>query len=151
MPKAGFIYELDSHGNVKNVIVDGRTLTSDEDNSHFSSQFGGIGFAFTTNEYGIVVRRVYENTPAQTAGIVPGDIILSVNGTLLRGLSLPEASKGLRGGPGSTAELRILRSGQTTPIMITVVREIIRAPLKGYEEVEHSGVPTRRKRRADAP
>ena len=149
MPKADIIYVLDSRGNVKNIIVDGRVLTPTEQSQH-DTRSGGIGFVFATNELGIVVGRVYENTPAHTAGIVPGDIVLSVDGTLLRGLSLKEAVNNLRGLPGSTAELSILRSGQTNPIPVTVVREIIRAPKNGNEEVEQ-GVPGYRRQSAPQP
>lgn len=127
MPKAEFVHELDSHGNVTNVIVDGRHLTPGERDRHLSG-FGGIGTVITTNEQGIIVQRVLDKTPAQSAGVLAGDMILSVDGTSLRGLSLSDAVKALRGLPGSIAHLIILRSGQTSQIPFSVVREIIRVP-----------------------
>ena len=132
------IHEMDANGNVTNAIVDGKVLTPEELYRHLSA-FGEIGTVITTNDKGILVISVIEGTPAQSAGIVAGDTILSVNGTPLRNLSLSESAKALRGYPGTIAQLTIQSSGETGHRSISVIRDIIRLEEKNPEEVEQGG------------
>ena len=132
------IHEMDANGNVTNAIVDGKILTPEELYRHLSD-FGEIGTVITTNDKGILVISVIEGTPAQSAGIVAGDTILSVNGTPLRNLSLSESAKVLRGYPGTIAQLTIHSLGETDHRSVSVTRDIIRLKEKNPKEVEQGG------------
>lgn len=67
----------------------------------------------------------YEGKPAQRAGVQAGDRILSVDGKSTRGLSVSEVSNNLRGVPGTTVVLEILREGIEKPFKVEIVREDI--------------------------
>ena len=67
----------------------------------------------------------YEGKPAQRAGILAGDRILSVDGKSTKGLTVSEVSNNLRGIPGTTVVLEIEREGIDKPFKVSVVREDI--------------------------
>ncbi|WP_425262683.1 S41 family peptidase [Paenibacillus thermotolerans] len=92
---------------------------------HIHSSFSGIGAEVTLQDGNVVVVTPQRNTPAERAGILPGDIILSVNGEALQGLDLHDAVEKIRGPKGTQAKLRVLRKGSAEPIDIIVVRDEI--------------------------
>ena len=67
----------------------------------------------------------YEGKPAQRAGILAGDRILSVDGKSTMGLTVSEVSNNLRGEPGTTVVLEIEREGVEKPFKVSIVREDI--------------------------
>jgi len=73
--------------------------------------FGGVGIELIVWNAQLRVSRVLPNTPASTAGIVPGDIILAINGNASTTMSVDQAAQSLRGDPGTAVTLRINRSG----------------------------------------
>lgn len=68
----------------------------------------------------------YEGKPAQRAGILAGDRILSVDGVSTKGQTVSEVSNNLRGVPGTTVVLEIEREGVKKPFKVEIVREDIR-------------------------
>lgn len=89
------------------------------------STFQGIGAEVSMEDAKLTVVSPIKGSPAEKAGIMPGDVILSVNGDKLDGLKLNEAVMKIRGPKGTQAKLEILRKGETDPVKIIVVRDNI--------------------------
>lgn len=87
---------------------------------------GGIGIELATSgDNGIRVVRPIEGGPAARAGVVRGDLIATVNDTDVRGRSLMEVIRMLRGALGSSATITIVRTGQPEPMRFTLKRELV--------------------------
>src|SRR3546814_15859618 len=75
------------------------------------------------------------DTPADRAGIKAGDYITHIDGQLIFGMTLDEAVTQMRGRPGTTIEITVVREGQDKPMEMTITREIIDLkPVKRSEE-----------------
>ena len=92
----------------------------------FSGQFSGIGAEVSTRNGRIMIHAPMPDTPAEEAGLRPGDIILSIDGTSTDGLSLGEAVALVRGEAGTPVELLVLHQDGGEPVTITIVRDNIR-------------------------
>lgn len=77
----------------------------------------------------------YEGKPAQRAGILAGDRILTIDGKTTQGLSVSEVSNNLRGEPGTTVVLEIEREGVDKPFKVSIVREDIHLEPVSYATV----------------
>jgi len=66
-----------------------------------------------------------DGTPAQEAGIQAGDLIIKMDGTPIKGMSLEEAVKEMRGEPGTTINLTIRRENESAPIEVEIKRAVI--------------------------
>jgi carboxyl-terminal processing protease len=77
-----------------------------------------------------------DESPAARAGIQAGDLIIKLDDTPARDVTLGDTSDLLRGEPGTSITLTIMREGQPEPLEITVTREIIRARSARYRELE---------------
>ncbi len=91
-----------------------------------TGRFGGIGLEVTDSGGLLQVVSPIDGTPAADAGIKPGDLITAVDGKTVEGLSLTQAVKEMRGAPNTKLRLTIKRDGQTQPLELTLVRQIIR-------------------------
>ena len=90
-------------------------------------EFGGLGIEVGMDDAGLVkVISPIEDTPADRAGIKSGDLIFKLDDTLVKGLSLSDAVKRMRGKPKTQIKLSILRKGEAKPIEITLTREVIK-------------------------
>jgi L-aminopeptidase/D-esterase-like protein len=85
---------------------------------------GGLGLDTRIQDGGVKVSPI-EGLPAARAGVLAGDTVTHVNAAPLKGLSLSPVLDRMRGAPGSTAILTIVRNGQDQPVDIAVVREPI--------------------------
>ncbi len=88
-------------------------------------EFGGLGIEVGMEEGFVKVITPIDDTPAQKAGVMAGDLIIKLDSTPVKGLSLGEAVKLMRGKAGSNIVLTILRKGTDKPLEITVKRAII--------------------------
>jgi len=88
-------------------------------------EFGGLGLEVTSDQGLVKVISPIDDTPAARAGMKAGDLILSLDGKSVEGLSLNDAVDRMRGPAGSTITLNIKREHIDKPIDVTMTREII--------------------------
>ncbi|MBI2559737.1 MAG: PDZ domain-containing protein, partial [Planctomycetes bacterium] len=93
-----------------------------------SGRFGGLGMVVGVRELSLTVISPIEGTPAYKAGMKAGDKILEIDGESTVNMTLFEAVNKLRGEPGSSVSLSVLRDKWTEPQTIILKREIIAIP-----------------------
>ncbi len=91
----------------------------------FDGQFEGIGATVGIFEGQLIIQTPLPNSPALDAGILPGDLVLSVDGENLTGMTLTEAVLIVRGPKGSSVVLEVVHLGEREPQEITIVRDNI--------------------------
>ncbi len=89
-------------------------------------EFGGLGIEVGMEDGLVKVISPIEDTPAFNAGIKSGDLIIKLDDTLVKGLTLNEAVKRMRGKPGSSITLTIVRKNEMKPLQISVTRAVIK-------------------------
>lgn len=89
-------------------------------------QFGGLGIEVSMEDGLIRVIAPIDGTPAERAGIEPGDLIIRLDGKPVKGMSLQEAVENMRGEPGTSIVLTVVRDTDDRPIEVTIERDIIR-------------------------
>lgn len=89
-----------------------------------SGEFGGLGIEVGRQDGYIRVISPIDDSPADRAGILPGDLIIEIDNKPLREMSPDEAANMMRGEPGSSVTVTIAREGQE-PFDLTIVREVI--------------------------
>jgi carboxyl-terminal processing protease len=95
--------------------------------------FAGIGATMANKDGKLTVTKVIPNTPAQTAGLKVGDIVLRIDGTSTDGQTVDSAVAKIRGPVGSHVKLTLLRNGQN--VDVDLVRAIITIPSVRSKEV----------------
>ena len=91
-----------------------------------SGQFGGLGIEVGMEDGFVKVIAPIDDTPAQRAGIKAGDLIIRLDDTPVKGLTLGDAVKVMRGKPGTSIELTIVREGLDKPLKVEIVRDTIK-------------------------
>ncbi|MGB5234155.1 MAG: S41 family peptidase [Candidatus Macondimonas sp.] len=90
-----------------------------------SGRFGGLGIEVQMEDGFVKVVTPIDDTPAARAGLQPGDLIIKLDDTQVKGLSLTDAVNRMRGEPGSQIRLTILREKQDAPFVVTLTRDVI--------------------------
>ena len=91
-----------------------------------SGEFGGLGIEVGMEDGFVKVIAPIDDTPAQRAGIEAGDLIIRLDDTPVKGLTLNEAVKIMRGKPGTVLRLTVVREGVDQPLKIDIKRDIIK-------------------------
>jgi carboxyl-terminal processing protease len=91
-----------------------------------TGEFGGLGIEVGMEDGFIKVIAPIDDTPAARAGVQAGDVIIRLDDTPVKGLSLHEAVKKMRGKPGTEITLTIVREGEEKQQKISLTRDIIR-------------------------
>ena len=115
----GMLYELDPHSSY---------LTPDQfDDLQVTTtgEFGGLGIEVTMEDGFVKVVTPVDGSPASKAGIQAGDLILKIDQTFVKGLTLGEAVELMRGEIGSEIELMVLSEGDEKPHQVTLERDKI--------------------------
>ena len=89
-------------------------------------QFGGLGIEVGMEDGFVKVVSPIEDTPAFRAGIKPGDLIIRLDDTPVKGMTLNDAVKRMRGKPNTQITLTLSRKGEAAPIVVTLTRAVIR-------------------------
>ncbi len=90
-----------------------------------SGKFGGLGVEIVPDDGFIRVIHPIDDTPAQRAGVQANDLIIRLNETPVKGLTMREAVELMRGEKNTKIVLTIIRNGEPKPLQITVIRDII--------------------------
>ena len=115
----GMLASLDPHSS----YLDARDFQNMRQTT--DGEYGGLGLTVTTDDGAVKVIAPTDDTPAARAGIKSGDYITHLDGELIYGATLQDAVDKMRGTPGSTIKLTIVREGATKPIDFVLKREVI--------------------------
>ncbi|HEX6828139.1 MAG TPA: S41 family peptidase [Burkholderiales bacterium] len=115
-------------------------------------EFGGLGIEVGMEDGFVKVISPIEDTPAHRAGLKTGDLIIKLDDTAVKGLTLTDAVKRMRGKPNTPITLTVVRKGEPKPFTVTLTRAVIKIqsvkskipePGYGYVRVtqfqEHTG------------
>lgn len=95
-------------------------------------EFGGIGIQLNTGkvdgQFRLVVSAPIPGTPAQRAGVKPGDVILEINGKTTETMTMDDAKKLMRGPPGEEVSITVRHLGSNEVAKLTMQRAIIEVP-----------------------
>ena len=103
-------------------------------------RYYGVGMGIIQEDNKIYVAQPFENTPSFRAGIHPGDVIATVNGSSTSGWSTDQVSKALRGPKGTHVQVATTREGQDKPLLFDLVRDEIPNPSVDLEYEIRPGV-----------
>lgn len=118
----GMLAELDPHSDFMDV-KDFKEMQEDT-----RSEFGGLGVVVTAKDGRLTIVAPMEGTPGFRAGILPGDVLLEIDGLSSEKMSLRDAVEKLRGPPGTTVKLAVAREGSPGPVRFELEREVIKVP-----------------------
>jgi len=116
----GMLSQLDPHS----AYLDVDTFSDLQEDT--TGNYGGIGLEVTMDGGFLRVISPMDGTPAEREGIQAGDLILELNNTPIKGMSLNDAIANMRGAPGSEISMTIVREGNPTPKEVTLIREAIK-------------------------
>ena len=89
-------------------------------------EFGGLGIEVTMQDGVIKVVAPIDDTPAAKAGIMANDLITHIDDEPIQGLTLNQAVEKMRGPVNTKIKIKVVRKGQTKPLEMSIVRDIIR-------------------------
>ena len=115
----GMVSDLDPHS---------AFLTDDDFNElkiGTTGKFGGLGIEISTEDGYVKVITPIDDTPAQRAGIMSGDLIVKVGETSVKDMEIGDAVKLMRGEPGTKIQITILRKKLDEPLILDITRQII--------------------------
>ena len=115
----GMLSSLDAHSGFLNA--------SDFENlqTQIEGEYGGLGLSVTLEDGAVKVIAPTLDTPADKAGMKSGDYITHLDGKLIVGGTLDEAVQAMRGTPGTSIKLTIVRPGRDAPFDLTITRAVI--------------------------
>jgi carboxyl-terminal processing protease len=103
-------------------------------------EYGGLGLNVTLEDGVVKVIAPTEDSPGDKAGIKAGDYITHLNGKLIYGGSLDESVDQMRGAPGTSIKLTIVRPGRDKPFDVTVTRALIHLAAVKWEVKDNVGI-----------
>ena len=116
----GLLSGLDPHS----AYLDKKAFTDLREGT--SGEFGGLGIVVGMEEGFVKVISPIDDTPAEKAGVKSGDLIIRLDDRNVKGMSLEDAVKIMRGKPKTDILLTIVREGVDKPLKITITRAIIK-------------------------
>jgi len=99
-------------------------------------EFGGLGIEVSMEDGFVKVVSPIEDTPAFKAGVKSGDLVIKLDDTPVKGMTLNDAVKRMRGKPGTDIILTIIRKGENKPLTLTLTRAVIKIKSVKYKLLE---------------
>lgn len=97
--------------------------------SEVRGNFGGVGIEIGMEDDILTIIAPLKNTPAEKAGLLPGDKIIKIDDDSAFGITIDESVDLIRGEIGEPVLLTVVREGEAEPIEIEVIRDIIQIPV----------------------
>tara|TARA_R110000782_G_scaffold182437_6_gene272760 strand:- start:103697 stop:105049 length:1353 start_codon:yes stop_codon:yes gene_type:complete len=116
---SGMLTSLDPHSSFLDASDFANLKTQTE------GSYGGLGLSVTMEDGAVKVIAPTADTPAARAGMKAGDYITHLDGDLIYGGTLDEAVEKMRGAPGTSIKLTVVRPGRDKAFDVTITREII--------------------------
>jgi carboxyl-terminal processing protease len=135
--KASYVEEVSDHELLENAIK-GMLTGLDPHSTYLNKkafkelregtrgEFGGLGIEVGMEDGFVKVVAPIDDTPAFKAGVEAGDLIIRLDEKPVKGMTLSDAVKIMRGKPGTDILLTIIREGETRPLKITITRDVIK-------------------------
>jgi len=149
--RSGYVDKTDDKALIKGAI-DGMLASLDPHSSYMDGSefdnfkiridgnYPGIGASVVMDDGFLKIVAPTEGSPADKAGLKPGDYITHIDDKVVYGSSVDEAVAGLRGEPGTKVKLTVAREGYDEPLQITVTRAVIDLKPVKWEVKEGIGV-----------
>ena len=115
----GLLSQLDPHS----AYLDKESFSELQEDT--TGNYGGVGLEVSMDDGFVRIISPMDDTPAAKAGVEPGDLIIQLDDQPIKGMSLNDAVDAMRGTPGSTIRLTLVREGEPKPFEITLIREVI--------------------------
>jgi len=116
----GMLAELDPHS----VYLDKEAIKNFEEST--SGNYGGLGIEIIKEQSFIKVISPIDDTPASRAGIESGDLITNLDGISVKGMSISDAVKIMRGEPETNIALSILKKGTSEVLDLNLTRQLVK-------------------------
>lgn len=97
-----------------------------------TGEYAGIGSVISKKGDHVIIREPYKGSPAAKAGLLPGDVIISIDGNDIKGKNTEDVSAMLKGQPGKEITIKVKREFETKPIEKKAIREKIQLPSVPY-------------------
>lgn len=149
--RADYVVPVDDKDLIKGAI-DGMLASLDPHSSYLDARdfenmrvqtdgnYGGLGLTVQMEDGAVKVVAPTEDTPAFKAGIKSGDYISHLDGQLIYGGTIDEAVDKMRGKPGTSIRLTIVRPGRDKPFDVTITRQIIELKPVKWEVKNNIGI-----------
>ena len=149
--RAEYVEKVDDKALFKGAI-DGMLASLDPHSSYLDARdfeqmrvttdgnYGGLGLSVSLEDGAVKVIAPTEDSPAFRAGMKPGDYITHLDGALIYGGTLNEAVDKMRGKPGTSIRLTVVRPGRDKPFDVTLTREVIEVKPVKWEVKNGVGV-----------
>lgn len=135
--KSDYVEPVEDHKLIKEAII-GMVAGLDPHSAYLDQEaykelrdgtqgeFGGLGIEVTMEDGLIRVVTPIDDTPASKAGIKPGDYIIKLDDSAVKGMTLNDAVKRMRGKPDTPITLTVLRKNEPKPLVLTLHRAVIK-------------------------
>jgi Periplasmic protease len=135
--KASYVEEVSDHDLLENAIK-GMLTGLDPHSTYLDKkafkdlregtrgEFGGLGIEVGMEDGFVKVITPIDDTPAFKAGVEAGDLVIRLDEKPVKGMTLSDAVKIMRGKPGTDIVLTIIREGEPKPLKISITRAIIK-------------------------
>ena len=130
----GMLASLDPHSS----YLDARA--SQNMRTQTDGDYGGLGLTVSSEDGAVRVVSPTDETPAARAGIKAGDFITHIDDELIFGSTLNEAVDRMRGTPGTSIKLTVVRPGESKPLTFKLTREVIKVRPVRWEAKGNVGV-----------